>query len=49
MCLFIQNQDFQKHTEHMLNLLHGGSRLAMDQILAMSSNLTAQVRICAME
>ena len=28
MCLFIQSQDFQKHTEHMLNVLYGGSRFA---------------------
>ncbi|KAK9798132.1 hypothetical protein WJX73_004839 [Symbiochloris irregularis] len=28
MCLFIQNQNFQAHTEHMMNALYDGAREA---------------------
>ena len=27
MCLFIQNQNFQAHTEHMMNTLYDGARM----------------------
>ena len=43
MCLFIQNQDFQKHTETVLNLLSHGARQAADQLRAMNSSMGGQL------
>lgn len=42
-CLFIQSQDFQKHTQIMLNLLYGGSRFAAEALVNTSQQLSAQV------
>ena len=42
-CLFIQSQDFQRHTEQMLNLLYGGSRFATEALVNATAKLDAQV------
>lgn len=38
MCLFIQNQDFEKHTEFMLNQLSEGAGYASEQLARMGSH-----------
>ena len=38
MCLFIQNQDFEKHTEFMLNQLSEGAGYASEQLASMGAN-----------
>lgn len=47
-CLFIQSQDFQRHTEHMLNMLYGGSRLAMEALANATLQLDNQVLSCVL-
>jgi len=44
-CLFIQSQDFQKHTEHMLNVLYGGSRFAAEALVNATSQISEQVTL----
>ena len=44
MCLFIQNQDFQKHTEAVLNILSLGARQAAEQLRSMNSSMGGQLR-----
>ena len=43
MCLFLQNQDFQKHTEAVLNILSTGARQAAEQLTSMNSGLSSQL------
>ena len=43
MCLFLQNQDFQKHTEAVLNILSTGARQAAEQLTSMNSGLGSQL------
>lgn len=43
MCLFLQNQDFQKHTETVLNLLSTGARQAAEQLALMTSGMSSQL------
>lgn len=45
MCLFLQNQDFQKHTEAVLNILSTGARQAADQLQSMNTSLGGQLRV----
>ena len=42
-CVFIQSQDFQRHTEQMLNVLYGGSRFATEALVNATSQLHKQV------
>lgn len=44
MCLFLQNQDFQKHTETVLNLLSTGARQAAEHITSLNSDMSRQLR-----
>ncbi|KAA6417348.1 MAG: hypothetical protein FRX49_12677 [Trebouxia sp. A1-2] len=39
MCLFLQSQDFQRHTEFMINSLYSSSRHAAEQLEAVDSHL----------
>lgn len=39
MCLFIQNQNFERYTENMLNQLAEGSKFAKSQLDAMSGDV----------
>ena len=45
MCLFILNQDFDRHTEHLINTLHGATQSAKDNLAAVASELSEQVRL----
>ena len=40
MCLFLQSQDFQRHTEFMINSLYSSSQHAADQLNAVDTHLT---------
>lgn len=40
MCLFLQSQDFQSHTEFMINSLYSSSRHAAEQLDAVDTHLT---------
>lgn len=42
MCLFLQNQNFQQHTEHLINSLYGTAQYASDQLHGINSSLTLQ-------
>ncbi len=44
MCLFIQNQDFQKHTEAVLNILSLGARHAAEQLTSLNSSIGSNVK-----
>lgn len=39
MCLFLQSQDFQRHTEFMINSLYSSSQHAAEQLNAVDSHL----------
>lgn len=39
MCLFLQSQDFQRHTEVMINSLYSSSQHAAEQLEAVDSHL----------
>lgn len=39
MCLFVQNQNFERYTENMLNQLAEGSKFAKAQLDAMSGHV----------
>ncbi len=39
MCLFLQSQDFQRHTEFMINSLYSSSQHAAEQLEAVDSHL----------
>ena len=47
MCLFLQNQNFQRHTEHMMGLLAEGGRDATARLLHVNASLTSQVTLPA--
>ena len=40
MCLFLQSQDFQRHTEFLINSLYSSSQHAADQLTAVDTHLT---------
>jgi len=42
MCLFIQAQDFNAHTEALINTLHGATADAAESLASVASNLSAQ-------
>lgn len=42
MCLFVKNQDFQRHTEHLINSLHDSTAQAASTLSAVSSALSKQ-------
>ena len=39
MCLFLQSQDFQRHTEHMINSLYSSAQHADEHLQHINSNL----------
>lgn len=39
MCLFLQSQDFQRHTEYMINSLYGSAKHAGEHLQYINSNL----------
>lgn len=39
MCLFLQSQDFQRHTEHLINALYSSSQHAAQQLHKVDSHL----------
>jgi hypothetical protein len=41
MCLYIQNQNFEKYTENMLNRLAEGAGLAKEQLAAVAKSTGA--------
>jgi len=43
MCLFLQNQDFQLHTEFMLDSLYAGGREAASRLLLVNTSISQQV------
>ena len=43
MCLFLQNQDFQLHTEFMLDSLYAGGREAASRLLLVNISISQQV------
>ena len=42
MCLFIQNQNFQAHTEHMMNALYDGARMAQAMLASIGPAMEKQ-------
>ena len=45
MCLFILNQEFDRHTEHIINLLHGAATNASRDLSSMASKLNTQASL----
>ncbi len=43
MCLFLQNQDFQIHAEHMLDALYDGGKEAAARLLLVNASMAQQV------
>lgn len=41
MCLFIQNQDFQRHTEFVLNLLYAAGSAAAERLVSLNDSMAA--------
>lgn len=41
MCLFIQNQDFQRHTEFVLNLLYAAGSAAAQRLVSLNDSMAA--------
>lgn len=41
MCLFVQNQDFQRHTEFVLNLLYSAGAAASERLVSINDSLAA--------
>ncbi len=41
MCLFVQNQDFQRHTEFVLNLLYAAGADAAQRLVALNGSMAA--------
>ena len=39
MCLFLQSQDFQRHTEHIINMLFSSAQHAAEQLTAVDARL----------
>lgn len=39
MCLFLQSQDFQRHTEHIINSIHASAQHAEQQLKHINDNL----------
>lgn len=44
MCLFLQSQDFQRHTEFMINTLYSSSQHATEQLSAVDTHLSQSLR-----
>ena len=44
MCVFLQNQNFQKHTEHMMGVMAEGGQQAAARLLHVNASLSQQVR-----
>ena len=42
MCLFVRNQDFQRHTEHLINSLHTSTSQAAQTLDSVSATLDQQ-------
>ena len=42
MCLFVQSQDFHRHTELLINTLHGAAQHAAGQLAGIDASLTEQ-------
>jgi hypothetical protein len=41
MCLFVQNQNFQRHTEFVLNLLYTAGAAAAQRLVALNASMAA--------
>lgn len=41
MCLFVQNQSFQRHTEFVLNLLYTAGAAAAQRLVALNASMAA--------
>ena len=41
MCLFVQNQDFQRHTEFVLNLLYAAGAAAAERLVSLNTSMAA--------
>jgi hypothetical protein len=41
MCLFVQNQDFQRHTEFVLNLLYAAGASAAERLVSLNISMAA--------
>lgn len=48
MCLFILNQEFDRHTEHLINTLQSATRSASERLSYVSLELSQQALVLSM-